>query len=149
MLFGLAQQGNAPKFLNKLSKQHVPVRATLVSSAFVAICILVNLIMPQEALNIMMSLVVSALIINWVMISITHLYFRRQKDLEGHRTKFRTFWYPFTNYLCLVFLVGVLVIMWITGMKVPVELIPVWLILLYISYRVVKGTKANSTTTGK
>lgn len=149
MLFGLAQQGNAPRFLNKLSSQHVPVRATLVSSAFVAICILVNLIMPQEALNIMMSLVVSALIINWVMISITHLYFRRQKDCEGRRTKFRTFWYPFTNYLCLVFLVGVLVIMWITGMKIPVELIPVWLILLYVSYRVVKGTKASSTTTGK
>jgi aromatic amino acid transport protein AroP len=149
MLFGLAQQGNAPKFLNKLSKQHVPVRATLVSSAFVAICILVNVIMPKEALNIMMSLVVSALIINWVMISVTHLYFRKQKNIEGHQTKFRAFWYPFTNYLCLIFLVGVLVIMWITGMKVPVELIPVWLILLYISYRIVKGSKIKSATTGK
>lgn len=149
MLYGLAVQGNAPKFLSKLSKQHVPVRATLVSSAFVAICIFVNWIMPEQALNIMMSLVVSALIINWVMISITHIFFRKQKDREGRRTKFRTFWFPLTNYICLFFLIGVLIIMWITGMKVPVELIPVWLVLLYVSYRLVKGDKTRSATTGK
>lgn len=141
MLYGLAQQGNAPSFLNKLTKQHVPVAATLVSSAFVAICILVNVFMPEEALNIMMSLVVSALIINWVMITITHLKFRQHKDAAGQRTAFRAFAYPVTNYICLIFLVGVLVIMWITGMRVPVELIPIWLILLYVSYRLVKRNK--------
>lgn len=149
MLYGLAMQGNAPKFLRKLSRQHVPVRATLVSSAFVAVCILVNWLMPEQALNIMMSLVVSALIINWVMISITHLYFRKQKDREGRLTKFRTFWFPLSNYICLFFLIGVLIIMWITGMKVPVELIPVWLVLLYISYRLVMGSKNKSATTGR
>src|SRR5690606_14022946 len=77
MLYGLAKQGNAPKFLTVLNKQYVPVRAILVSSAFTAICILINKIMPDQAFEILMSLVVSALIINWVMISITHLYFRR------------------------------------------------------------------------
>lgn len=141
MLYGLAQQGNAPKFLNKLTRQHVPVRATLVSSAFVAVCILVNLIMPEEALGIMMSLVVSALIINWLMITYTHIKFRRAKDEQGKRTLFRAFGFPLTNYLCLVFLVGVLVIMWITGMKVPVGLIPIWLTLLYVSYRLIKRKK--------
>lgn len=141
MLYGLAQQGNAPSFLNKLSKQYVPVRATLVSSAFVAICILVNLIMPEEALGIMMSLVVSALIINWVMITYTHIKFRRAKDQQGKRTLFRAFGFPLTNYICLIFLIGVLVVMWITGMRIPVELIPVWLILLYVSYRIVKRRK--------
>lgn len=141
MLYGLAQQGNAPKFLNKLTRQHVPVRATLVSSAFVAICILVNLLMPEEALGIMMSLVVSALIINWLMITYTHIKFRRAKDAQGKRTLFRTFGFPLTNYICLIFLIGVLVIMWITGMKVPVGLIPIWLSLLYVSYRLMKRSK--------
>lgn len=141
MLYGLAQQGNAPQFLNKLTRQHVPVRATLISSAFVAVCILVNLIMPEEALNIMMSLVVSALIINWLMITYTHIKFRRAKDQQGKRTLFRAFGFPLTNYICLFFLVGVLVIMWITGMKVPVGLIPIWLTLLYVSYRLIKRKK--------
>lgn len=143
MLYGLAQQGNAPRFLNRLNRQYVPVRATLVSSAFVAICILVNLIMPEEALGIMMSLVVSALIINWVMISITHIFFRKAKDKEGKTTLFRAFGYPLTNYICLIFLIGILIIMWITGMRMPVELIPIWLILLYISYRFIQRSKAR------
>lgn len=142
MLFGLAQQGNAPKFLGTLSKHHVPVKATLVSSFFVGICIIINKIMPDEALGILMSLVVSALIINWIMISVTHLYFRKSKDRQGQRTLFRSFGVPLTNYICLLFLVGVLVIMWITGMWVPVGLIPIWLAILYVSFRLVKANKS-------
>ncbi len=138
MLYGLAQQGNAPKFLSKLSKQRVPVNATLISAMFVGICIIVNKLIPDQALGILMSLVVSALIINWIMISITHLFFRKAKDAAGLRTRFRSFGVPLTNYLCLIFLVGVLVVMWITGMWVPVALIPVWICILFISYRLVK-----------
>lgn len=144
MLFGLAKQGNAPRFLAHLNKNHVPVRAILISSLFVGICILINVIMPEEALGILMALVVSSLIINWVMISITHIFFRKQKDQEGTRTKFRAFWSPITNYICLLFLGGVLLIMWLTGMTTPVALIPVWLIVLYISYRLVKKNQQTS-----
>lgn len=138
MLFGLAKQGNAPKFLAKLNSNHVPIMAILVSAIFAAICIVINKLIPEEALNILMSLVVSSLIINWIMISITHLYFRKSKIQEGIKPKFSAFGFPLTNYICLIFLFGVLIIMWITGMKMPVELIPIWLILLYVSYRIVK-----------
>lgn len=138
MLYGLAKQGNAPKFLSQLNKSHVPVMAILVSAIFAAICIVVNKLIPEEALGILMSLVVSSLIINWIMISITHLFFRKAKRAEQITTKFPTFLYPATNYICLLFLVGVLAVMWLTGMKTPVELIPVWLVLLYVSYVLVK-----------
>jgi len=141
MLFGLAKQGNAPRFLSKLNGNHVPIMAILVSGVFAAICIVVNKLMPEKALGILMSLVVSSLIINWIMISITHLYFRKAKINEGVQPKFKTFWYPLTNYICLFFLIAVLLVMWVTGMKTSVELIPIWLILLYLSYRAVKRKK--------
>lgn len=141
MLFGLAKQGNAPAVLSKLSKNHVPVRAILVSAGFAAICIVINKIMPEEALGILMSLTVSALLINWFIISITHLYFKRAKIRGGIKPKFSVFWFPFTNYFCIVFLLSMLGIIWVTGMKTSVELIPVWLILLYISYRIMKRNK--------
>jgi aromatic amino acid transport protein AroP len=32
--------------------------------------------------------------------------------------------------------------MWVTGMKLPVELIPAWLVLLYISYLLIKKKKS-------
>ncbi|MCY1532581.1 Aromatic amino acid transport protein AroP [compost metagenome] len=146
MLFGLAEQGNAPSFLSKINKNHVPVKAILVSALFAAICIVINKLIPEKALEILMSLVVSSLIINWLMISITHLKFKQAKQMVGIRTKFPSFIYPISNYICLAFLVGILVIMWITGLKISVELIPVWLLLLYICYVLVKKRKEKQET---
>lgn len=145
MLYGLAQQGNAPAFLSKLNKSHVPVKAILVSGLFAAICIVINKLIPEKALEILMSLVVSSLIINWLMISFTHLKFKRAKVAAGIQTKFPSFIYPLSNYICLVFLIGILVIMWITGLKMSVELIPAWLLLLYVCFLLVKRNKQKTS----
>ena len=139
MLYGLAQQGNAPKFLSKLNKNYVPVMAILVSAVFAAICIVVNKIIPEQALSILMSLVVSALVINWLMISYTHLKFRKAHQLE--KTKFPSFIYPISNYICLFFLAGILIVMWLTGLKMSVELIPLWMLFLYGCYYLVQRKK--------
>ncbi|WP_407478817.1 amino acid permease [Elizabethkingia miricola] len=139
MLFGLAEQGNAPKFLSKLNKNHVPVMAILVSAVFAAICIVINKIIPEKALSILMSLVVSSLVINWIMISFTHFKFKQAH--KGEKTKFPSFLYPITNYICLLFLFGILIIMWFTGLKISVELIPIWVAFLYICYLLVKQSK--------
>ena len=141
MLYGLAEQGNAPKFLLKLNKHSVPTRAIIVSSCFAAICIVINKFVPEKAFEILMSLVVSCLIINWIMISFTHLKFRKAKDIEQIKTKFPSFLYPISNYICVLFLLAILIIMSITGMHVSVILIPVWLVLLYITYVFVQKNK--------
>ena len=83
MLFGLAQQGNAPKALLKVDRRGVPVLTILVSAVATALCVLINYLMPGEAFGLLMSLVVSALVINWAMISLAHLKFRRKKDQQG------------------------------------------------------------------
>ncbi len=145
MLFGLAEQGNAPSFLSKLNKNSAPINAILISSLFAAICIIINKLMPEKALEILMSLVVSSLIINWLMISITHLKFRRSKDADQVKTKFPSYIYPLSNYICLLFLIGILVIMWMTGLKISVELIPGWILLLYVCYLVVSKRKSKKS----
>lgn len=138
MLYGLADQGSAPQFLKKLNKQSVPINAILISSCFAAICILINKVIPKEAFSILMSLVVSCLVINWVMISYTHLRFRLSKDKENTKTKFPSLFYPVSNYICFVFLLGILAVMWMTNMKLSVELIPIWLGILFVFYKVFK-----------
>ncbi|TJZ53632.1 amino acid permease [Sphingobacterium olei] len=144
MLYGLAEQGNAPRFLKKLNKNHSPIAAIIVSAILVAVCIVINKIIPEKALEILMSLVVSSLVINWIMISLTHIYFKKQKIKEGVKTKFPSLFYPISNVVCLVFLVGVLVMMWFTGLKISVELIPIWLLILWLSYLMVKRNKSES-----
>jgi len=142
MLFGLAQQGNAPKALLKVDRRGVPVLTILVSAVATALCVLINYLMPGEAFGLLMSLVVSALVINWAMISLAHLKFRRKKDQQGVTTRFKALLYPAGNWICLIFLAGILVLMATTpGMAISVWLIPVWLVILGIGYFIKNQTQ--------
>ncbi|EPS8494798.1 amino acid permease [Yersinia enterocolitica] len=135
MLFGLAKQGNGPKMLLKVDGRGVPVIAIAVSAFATAFCVLINYLIPGRAFELLMALVVSALVINWAMISLAHLKFRAAKNRQGVIPQFKAFWYPFSNYLCLLFLTGILVIMYLTpGIQISVLLIPAWVLVLAVGY---------------
>ncbi|MFP1463720.1 hypothetical protein ACLB1E_32750 [Escherichia coli] len=94
-----------------------------------------------------MALVVSALVINWAMISLAHMKFRRAKQEQGVVTRFPAAFIG-GNWICLLFMAAVLVIMLMTpGMAISVYLIPVWLIVLGIGYlfkeKTAKAVKAH------
>ncbi|MGO4154048.1 amino acid permease [Cupriavidus sp. YAF13] len=136
MLYGLATQGNAPKALLKVNQRGIPLAALGVSALATAACVAINYFMPGEAFELLMGLVVSALIINWAMISIIHLKFRRDKRAADQETRFKSLGYPLTNYVCLAFLAGILYVMYLTpGLRISVYLIPAWLAVLGLSYR--------------
>ncbi|ATO34697.1 Aromatic amino acid transport protein AroP [Dickeya dianthicola] len=136
MLYGLAKQGNGPQSLLKVDRRGVPVVAIGVSALATALCVLINYLLPGKAFELLMALVVSALVINWAMISLAHLKFRASKERAGVQTRFKALWFPFGNYLCLAFMAGILVIMYLTpGIQISVLLIPVWLVVLGIGYR--------------
>ena len=135
MLLGLAQQGNAPKFLSKINPRGVPVNAVMVSAFFTLMCVLINYLFPEKAFNLLMMLVVAAIVINWVVISYTHLKFKKHMIAMNAATQFPSILYPFTNYLCIVFMGGILVIMSQTpDMRIAVLMIPVWISVLLIAY---------------
>ena len=137
MLLGLAQQGNAPQVFGAVNKRGLPLNALVVSAFATGLCVLLNFVMPGQAFGLLMSLVVSALVINWIMICITHLKFRSTKHQLQQTTKFKSLGYPLTNGICLLFLLGILVVMSMTpGMAISVWLIPVWLVLLGIGYQI-------------
>jgi aromatic amino acid transport protein AroP len=136
MLYGLAQQGNAPKFLMKINARGVPVPAIAMSALFTLLGVVLDYFMPENALTVLMSLVVTTLIINWAMISLSHLKFRAVKNKEDVKTAFPAFWFPFANYLCIAFLGLMLVILWLTpGSRISVIMIPVWLCVMWLGYR--------------
>ncbi|PRF16165.1 aromatic amino acid transporter AroP [Burkholderia multivorans] len=136
MLFGLAKQGNAPKVLCSVNRRGIPLAALGASALATGVCVLVNYFMPGKAFEVLMGLVVSALIINWAMITLIHLKFRQAKRAAGEQTSFRSLGYPFTNYLCLAFMAGILVVMYLTpDLRLSVYLIPVWLAVLAVGYR--------------
>ncbi|HHM8660202.1 TPA: amino acid permease [Pseudomonas aeruginosa] len=137
MLYGLAAQGDAPKVLMSVDRRGVPVLSILVSALITFLCVIVNYVLPHKALELLMSLVVAALVINWAMISLSHLKFRAAMKRQGVDTFFKALWSPFSNYLCLAFVVFILGIMlMIPGINISVYAIPFWLLLMWLCYRV-------------
>ncbi|KNC14358.1 MULTISPECIES: amino acid permease [Pseudomonas] len=135
MLFGLAVQGDAPKTLLKVNRRGVPMKALGISALATGLSVLINYLMPGEAFGLLMALAVSALVINWGIISITHLKFRKAMRANGHATFFPSWGYPITNWVCLAFLAAILVIMYMTpGIRISVLLIPVWLGVLAVAW---------------
>ncbi|MDX3905720.1 MAG: amino acid permease [Pigmentiphaga sp.] len=135
MLLGLAVQGNAPRVFSRINGRGVPVAALGLSAAVTAVCVVINYLIPEEAFGLLMMLVVAALVINWGIISLTHLMFRRSMRRQSRHTAFRSLGYPWTNYLCLAFMLGILVVMYLTpGIRAAVFLIPVWIALLGVLY---------------
>uniref|UniRef100_A8GFN6 Amino acid permease-associated region n=1 Tax=Serratia proteamaculans (strain 568) TaxID=399741 RepID=A8GFN6_SERP5 len=146
MLFGLATQGNAPKALSRVNKRGVPVLSIALSALVTSIGVLINYVMPGKAFELLMALVVSTLVINWVMICLAHLRFRAAKNRQGVIPVFKALWYPFGNYLCLVFLSLILVIMYFSeGIRISVLLMPVWILLLWVGFMLTrrKGAKVR------
>lgn len=135
MLFGLAEQGDAPKAFLKVNSRGVPVLAIGVSALITLLCVLVNYLAPQRALEMLMALVVSSLVINWAMISLSHLKFRQSLNQRGIDPGFKSLWYPFSNYLCLAFVALILgVMLLIPGINLSVYAIPFWLAFIGLCY---------------
>ncbi len=144
MLYGMAEQGDAPASLAKIDKRGVPVRSILASAAVTVVAVLLNYLMPHSALELLMSLVVATLVINWAMISYSHLKFRQHMDRTGQKSLFRALIYPYGNYLCLAFVVFILGIMLLMpGIRVSVYAIPVWLVVMWGFYWLKSKRSAN------
>ena len=135
MLLGLAQQGNAPRFLKKINHRGIPVNAIIISALFTVLCVLINYLFPETAFSLLMMLVVAAIVINWIVISYTHLKFKKSLQQTQTKTHFPSVFYPLSNYLCIAFMCGILVIMTLTpNMQIAVIMLPIWISILLLAY---------------
>ncbi|SDC46602.1 amino acid transporter, AAT family [Terribacillus halophilus] len=138
MLHSLAKQGNAPKFLDKVGKRTgAPVAAILVSSGVAAIAVIVNFLFPEKVFSYLMAIATIAVVINWMMIVIIHLAFRKRIGKEAaSKLSFKLPLYPISNYLVLLFLIAVIVIMgFIPDYRLALIILPIWVIILSVGYK--------------
>ncbi|MDR1789607.1 MAG: amino acid permease [Opitutaceae bacterium] len=146
MLFGLAGKGSAPRVFLKVNKRGVPAAALGVSGLATGLAVAVNWAVPERAFGWLMSLVVAALVLNWTLVSLTHLKFRAAMRRENRRPRFPSPGAPWTNLACVAFTVFVIVMMAAAerllpgaavarGLWVSVALIPPWMALLFVCWR--------------
>ena len=139
MLFGLSVQGNAPRFLTKVSRRGVPVNSLLLSGAITSLVVLVNYLLPQKAFGLLMALVVATLLLNWIMICMAHLKFRAAMRRKGRESKFKALFAPASNYICIAFLLMILGLMCtMDGMRLSAILLPVWVLFLFAAFKTLR-----------
>jgi aromatic amino acid transport protein AroP len=144
MLYGLAVQGHAPRALLKVTERGVPLASLGVSAVATVLCVAVNYALPGKAVGVLMGLAVAGMLINWGMISWSHLRFRAAKRAAGEATAFPSPWYPVTNWLCIVYLLGIVAVMMFTpDLRLSVWMIPAWLVVLGIGYVVAERRRGQ------
>ncbi len=141
MLYGLAVDGDAPRFLAAISENGVPVRAILLSSGITLLTVVLNFFFPEEVFMYLLSIVTGAVVTSWALIALTHLKFRAAYTQKHLPVKFPALFFPVTNYLCLAFFVGVIALMLIMEeMRQAVYLLPLWIAVIWIGYKYRRGT---------
>ena len=135
MLFGLAKQKNAPQIFLKTNKQGVPYYCVLFSAVLIFACVLLNYFVPEKALSHLMYISVAGLVLNWAMITCTHLKFKKAKQQKGEKTAFPALFSPASNYVVLAFIMLVLYIMCNQGFAESVIILPLWVFVLFILYK--------------
>ncbi len=86
--------------------------------------VVLNYLLPHEALGLLMALVVATLLLNWIMICMAHLKFRAAQRRKGRESKFKALLAPASNYFCIAFLGLILALMCtIDGMRLSAILL--------------------------
>ena len=138
LLYGMAQEGNAPKSLAEVNKRGVPVKAIVYPGIVTAFCVVLNYVAPAGVIELLISLITAALVIIWTIIIISHLNYRKLHDAKGTRRSFKAPLFPLTNYICLAAMALVVVVMLLTpGVRASAYAIPVWVLAVYAMYRMV------------
>ena len=138
MLHSLALHGSAPQMFAHLSKAGAPVVGVVFSSALTLIAVILNFLVPGKVFLYLISVATIAAIFNWAMILITHLKFRRikQETGEAEELAFKLPFHPISNYVTLAFLAMIVVLMaFIPDMVYSLYIGPVWILILYIGYK--------------
>ncbi|WP_313810557.1 amino acid permease [Glutamicibacter sp.] len=94
MMFSLSRAGQAPKALGKVKKNGAPVNALLLSAGGVAVATLVYISNPETGFTLMMALSMFGAMSTWMLIFITHLFFRKSHARSGEALKYKL---PFTK----------------------------------------------------
>ncbi|MFJ7156122.1 amino acid permease [Streptomyces sp. NPDC101118] len=112
MVFSLAERGEAPQGLLKVSGGGVPRRAVLASVAFGFVSVVLNLLWPESVFLYMLNAVGAVLLFVWTLIAVSQLLLRRRIERETpERLVLRMWAFPYLTWLALAGMAAVLVLM--------------------------------------
>ncbi|MBH3344591.1 amino acid permease [Pseudomonas parafulva] len=136
MMYGLAQQGHAPKGFSRLSRHGVPWMTVLVMGAALLVGVLLNYLIPENVFLLIASIATFATVWVWLMILITQVAMRRSMSREQMaELKFPVPFWPWGPALAIAFMVFVFgVLGYFPDTQAALLVGMVWLVFLVASY---------------
>ena len=136
--YNLSLQKNAPGFLGKVNGKNVPANAIMLVFLAMFGGVLLNYLIPDDAFEIFSSVTVFGLICAWSSIVISHLNYRKLRMKKGDADKiaYKMPFFPYANYIALVFIAVVLVcIAILPDMRTSLYVSATWVAIVYGAFR--------------
>lgn len=136
MMYGLAQQGQAPKGFAQLSKHGVPWMTVVVMGAALLGGVVLNYLIPENVFLLIASIATFATVWVWLMILFTQVAMRRSMTQEQvAELKFPVPFWPYAPAAAIVFMLFVFgVLGYFPGTQAALLVGAVWIVLLVVAY---------------
>lgn len=137
MMFGLAQQGQAPKGFAQISRHGVPWMTVLVMGVTLLAGVVLNYLIPQDIFLIIASIATFATVWVWLMILVTQMAMRRSMSAEEvAQLKFPVPFWPYAPIAATVFMVFIFgVLGYFPDTRAALIVGVVWIACLVVAYR--------------
>ncbi|MCI2255701.1 alanine permease AlaP [Domibacillus sp. PGB-M46] len=136
MLFNLAEHGEAPASYQTLTRNGVPGKAIIASAGVLLIGVLLNYLVPAKVFTWVTSIATFGAIWTWAVILLSQIRYRKSLSPQQQQgLKYKVPLFPFTSYISLAFLAGVIVVMgFSTDTRIALIVGPLWLLSLTVVY---------------
>ncbi|MGF6092648.1 amino acid permease [Pseudomonas sp. 18173] len=136
MMYGLAQQGHAPKGFARLSRNGVPWLTVVVMSCALLLGVLLNYLIPENVFLLIASIATFATVWVWLMILFTQVAMRRSMSAEQvAQLKFPVPFWPYAPMAAIAFMLFVFgVLGYFPDTQAALIVGVVWIVLLVLAY---------------
>lgn len=136
MMYGLAQQGQAPKGFAQLSRHGVPWMTVVVMGAALLGGVVLNYLIPENVFLLIASIATFATVWVWLMILFTQVAMRRSMTKEQvAELKFPVPFWPYAPAAAIVFMLFVFgVLGYFPDTQAALLVGAVWIVLLVVAY---------------
>jgi L-asparagine transporter-like permease len=153
MLFSLSRGGFAPELLGRVNKRGVPLPALMISTLGLVVATVVAILYPASAYVYLFGIALFGGLFVWMMIFVTHLFFRRAwRASGGRRLPIQMMGYPYTSIAGAVLVAAIIATTWwVPGMRPTILSGIPWLALLSLGYflRAPRAAKAAARELGE
>lgn len=101
-LFSMAQNGEAPKSLLKISKTGIPVNGIMITTIFILLGVFLAYLIPNQVIGYLMAIPGFTIILIWLSICFAQFKLRPKYKMLPN---FRIIWYPYTTVGAIVSLI--------------------------------------------